>query len=216
MPRKPDLSIIGKTFGDLEVLEYTDKRNSYNRGLYRCRCKLCGGERLATRANLIRGGVKNCGCKNHDPKYNLVGQTFGHCKVISTTIVNNKLHYVCECLLCGNTFSAMPYKLKSGNTQSCGCLQRQAVKSLYVADTAPCKLTESQKPRITNTSGTTGVWYDRSRGAWVAEIMFRGKKYFLGRRVIKEDAIKLRKQAEKQIFGEFLDWYEDFKNGKSD
>lgn len=211
MPRKPDLSIIGKTFGDLEVLEYTDKRNSYNRGLYRCRCKLCGGERLATKANLIRGEIKNCGCKKHEPLDNLVGQTFGSCKVVSTTVINNKLHYICKCLLCGKTFATLPQSLKTGKTKSCGCLQRQAVKDLYIADTAPHKLAESKHPRSTNTSGVTGVWYDKSRGAWVAEIMFQKKKYFLGRRVKKEDAIKLRKRAEKEIFGQFLEWYEEFK-----
>ena len=67
MPRKPDLSIIGQTYNSLTVLSYTDQRNSYGRGLYLCRCLLCGGERLATRANLLRGEIKDCGCSRHLP-----------------------------------------------------------------------------------------------------------------------------------------------------
>ena len=60
MARKPDLSLIGQTYNSLMVVRYTDHRNSYGRGLYLCKCLLCGGERLATRANLLRGEIKDC------------------------------------------------------------------------------------------------------------------------------------------------------------
>ena len=40
-----------------------------------------------------------------------------------------------------------------------------------------------------------------------AEIMFKKKKYYLGRYSEKETAIKARKRAEEELFGNFLEWY---------
>lgn len=99
----------------------------------------------------------------------------------------------------------------NGKVQSCGCLKTEKIKELYIDGTAPCKL-DGSKIRLTNTSGATGVWYDKSREKWCAEIMFKKKKYFLGRYENKNDAIAVRKLAENQIFGEFLEWYKEFLN----
>ena len=51
----------------------------------------------------------------------------------------------------------------------------------------------------TNTSGVTGVTWDKLRNKWIAHI--KGKN--LGRFNTKEEAIKVRKQAEIEYFGEF-------------
>jgi len=47
-----------------------------------------------------------------------------------------------------------------------------------------------------NTSGVTGVWFDKIREKWVAEIMVDGKKVYLGRFINKIYAIKARGEAE--------------------
>lgn len=210
MPRKPDLSIVGKTYNDLKVMEYTGIKNSYNRGLYRCKCLLCDGEALATKANLLRGEIKNCGCTRHNPrKNNLIGKTFGRLYVKETTTVNNRLRYVCVCD-CGNVISVRPQDLLKGNTRSCGQHNKgdtAALKKLFTDGTAPCKINNPKKLRSNNSSGFAGVWYDKSRGSWCAEIMFKCKKYHLGRFANKEQAIKARQEAEARIFGDFLDWY---------
>lgn len=54
-----------------------------------------------------------------------------------------------------------------------------------------------------NTSGVTGIWFDKSRNKWAAELMLNRKKKYLGRFVNKEDAIKARKEAEIKYFGDF-------------
>ena len=54
-----------------------------------------------------------------------------------------------------------------------------------------------------NTSGVTGIWFDKSRNKWSAELMLNRKKKYLGRFANKEDAIKARKEAEIKYFGEF-------------
>lgn len=54
-----------------------------------------------------------------------------------------------------------------------------------------------------NTSGVVGVNRDRPRGKWMARIKIRGRTLNLGRFDHIEDAIKARKEAEIQHFGEF-------------
>lgn len=51
-----------------------------------------------------------------------------------------------------------------------------------------------------NTSGTTGVYYSKSRKRWIAEIRIDRKRKHLGRHVNKEDAIKARKEADIKYF----------------
>ena len=50
---------------------------------------------------------------------------------------------------------------------------------------------------------------------WTAEIMFKRKNYRLGRYEKKEDAIATRKIAEQEIFGNFLEWYEQNKQNEN-
>lgn len=214
MSRKPDTTIIGKTFNNLKVLELTDQRSSQNRVLYKCQCLLCGNERLVPRAELVRGDVKDCGCSRHSPKVSLVGQLFGSLYVEDTVVVNRKLKYRCRCNLCGRETIVSPQDLKRGKSKTCGNHNKgetACLKKTFVAGTAPCKLIDTEKTRSTNTSGVTGVYYDKRRDKWVAEIMFKKEKYFLGRFDDKQEAIDARKKAEEQIFGAFLAWYEDYK-----
>ena len=62
-------------------------------------------------------------------------------------------------------------------------------------------------PTKANTSGTTGVGWDKSVRTWKAHITFKGHRYYLGSSVDKEYAVALRKEAEKRIHGSFLEWY---------
>lgn len=208
MPRKPDLSLIGETYNNLKVDALTDDRNSYGRRLYSCTCLLCGKKRLATKQNLQKGEIKDCG--NHHEYKDIAGQRFGklvaiHITDLKSTTKNRCRIWHCACD-CGRECDVLSSDLISGNVQSCGCLQPERVRELYIDGTAPCKL-DGSKIRTTNTSGVTGVYYDKSRGKWSAEIMFKGKKYYLGRYEDKADAIKARKTAEREIFGVFLEWY---------
>lgn len=192
----------------LTVISMTDQRNGYGRLLYRCHCD-CGGERLATRANLERGEITNCGCLSHRVRRDLTGLRFGRLLVLdvdSPPDGRRRSTYTWRCRCdCGKIVSVSVNSLTRGNARSCGCLQRDAVKSLYVDGTAPCKLTESRLPRSNNTSGITGVWWDSSRKKWSAEIMLRGKKYYLGRFGSKEDATAARKAAEEKYFAPIID-----------
>lgn len=55
----------------------------------------------------------------------------------------------------------------------------------------------------TNTSGVTGVFYDKEREKWVASITYDHKRKLLGRFTSKDDAIKARLDKEAELFKEF-------------
>lgn len=207
MPRKP-ADLTGQRYGMLTVVSLTDQRNGYGRLLYRCRCD-CGGERLATRANLERGEITSCGCLSHRARKDLTGKRFGRLLVLAVESPpdgRRRSTYTWRCRCdCGKIVSVSGNSLTQGGTRSCGCLQRDAVKSMFVDGTAPCKLVESRHPRSSNTSGITGVWWDSRRQKWSAEIVLRGKKHYLGRFDSRADAASARKSAEEKYFAPILD-----------
>ena len=58
-------------------------------------------------------------------KENLIGKKFGRLRVIGDGTHENWIHKW-ECLCdCGNKVYVSTSKLKSGHTQSCGCLQKE-------------------------------------------------------------------------------------------
>lgn len=206
MARKPDLSLVGKTYNNLKVDKLTDKYNSYNRRLYECTCLLCGRKRLATKQNLQKNEIKDCG--NHHNYIDISGRRFE--RLVADHVTENKggrkrrckiWHCICDC---GEECDVYYDDLVSGKVRSCGCLHKDKIQELYVDGTAPCKL-DGSKIRNTNTSGVTGVWFDKTRKKWCAEIMFKKKKYYLGRYDKKEDAVSARKKAEQRIYGTFLE-----------
>ena len=54
-----------------------------------------------------------------------------------------------------------------------------------------------------NTSGHTGVAWDKSKRKWGAKIQIGGKTKYLGRYTDIENAIKARTEAEEKYFGEY-------------
>lgn len=55
-----------------------------------------------------------------------------------------------------------------------------------------------------NTSGSKGVWFDKSRSKWTAEIKYNNKKIYIGRYEYKDIAIFSRLYAEKVLFKEYM------------
>ena len=54
-----------------------------------------------------------------------------------------------------------------------------------------------------NTYGTTGVYWNKRKNKWTAGITFQKKKYYLGDYDRLEDAVKARKEAEEEYYGEY-------------
>lgn len=69
-----------------------------------------------------------------------------------------------------------------------------------------CNRSENARNRglySTNTSGVTGVFYDKEREKWVASITYNHKRKLLGRFASKDDAIRARLDKEAELFKEF-------------
>lgn len=69
-----------------------------------------------------------------------------------------------------------------------------------------CERTENDRNRglyATNTSGITGIHYDKKRSKWVASITYNCKRLFIGRFDYKEEAVKARLTKEVELFKDF-------------
>lgn len=69
-----------------------------------------------------------------------------------------------------------------------------------------CNSSENDRNRSrysTNTSGVTGVFFDKRRRKWVANITYNNKRLHLGRYASKEDAVRARLSKEVELFREF-------------
>jgi len=205
-PGKKDLT--GQRFGMLICLEPTDQRGNGGGVMWRCRCD-CGKECLADSAQLLRGYKKSCGCLSRPPVENLVGKRFGMLTVLEYAGKENRVHlWRCRCD-CGRETVVRHGYLVSGHTKSCGCLRKeQMVENLCLADGTSAAILEATKNRLiaSNTSGYNGVYRNRKREKWTAQITFKGKTYYLGSYDKIEDAVKARLRGE-EMYDDFLQWY---------
>ena len=129
----PKEDLTGRTFGQLTVLGIDTTYKG--RGIYwKCLCK-CGTVKSYKRNILIGGKVISCGCMNHSQTsesrfIDLSCQHFGRLTAIKVdhkeydSKGNSKYYWFCLCD-CGNTIVVQTSVLKSGHTQSCGCLQSE-------------------------------------------------------------------------------------------
>ena len=61
----------------------------------------------------------------------------------------------------------------------------------------------NRKIQNNNTSGVTGVWYDKKSNKWVAEIQAYGQKYRLGKYETIEEAQEVRVEVENIMHGDY-------------
>ena len=69
-----------------------------------------------------------------------------------------------------------------------------------------CRRAENDRNRgiyATNTSGVTGVYFDKQRNKWVASISYDKKRTLIGRFASKEEAVRARLEKEAELFKEF-------------
>lgn len=207
--------LTGQRFGKLVVLSPTQKRMDSGSIVWRCQCE-CGNTAEVSARRLVRGKARSCGCLSNPPPRDYVGKVFGRLTVIGYAGKTRKItersavtvtYWKCRCS-CGKEVIVGQQELQNGDTQSCGCLLKDHLRERLklVDDTSVTILEHTQHLRSHNTSGCTGVAYDKQAGKWVAYINFKKKRYWLGRYADKKDAIKARKAAE-TIHEDFLEWY---------
>lgn len=215
--------LTGRRFGRLIVIEKTEERRK-QRVVWLCQCD-CGNMARITSSNLKSGKTTSCGCaRRHTNRMDITGQRFGRLVAVFPTDKHSYHSVIWHCRCdCGGEADVSAINLRRKQTQSCGCLASEngkqvvqfalsARQSDYIDGTDVKQLLRPLQSN--NTSGITGVSYDKSVGLWKAYIQFKGVKYRLGGRMNKEDAVALRKEAEKQTHEKFLEWYKSITKDK--
>ena len=123
------IDLTGQRFGRLVALERVENAKD-GKVQWKCKCD-CGNEVIVKTNNLRSGNTKSCGCYAKDrisetQSYNLIGQQFYYLTVIERIGPNSgrKIIWRCKCK-CGNETRVVTSDLVSGNTKSCGCLQKE-------------------------------------------------------------------------------------------
>ena len=123
------IDLTGEKFGRLTVLNKSFKRG--NNWYWHCICE-CGNEKDIDGRNLRGGHSNSCGClsaeltaeRQKKPTINLIGETFEYLTVIDRAGSDNRgeAKWLCQCE-CGNTVIVLGSNLRTGHTQSCGCMR---------------------------------------------------------------------------------------------
>lgn len=125
------LNLIGKRFGNLEVLERAEN-NKRGNTQWLCKCD-CGKVVVVDGYGLAHGRNTTCGCAinkkgkiSHNRK-DIVGERYGRLVVTKLAEKRGKqgnLFYECQCD-CGRTAIVGRTNLVSHHTESCGCLAKE-------------------------------------------------------------------------------------------
>lgn len=205
----------GQRFGKLEVINAYRQTNDRGRRAIYAICKCDCGNTCEVRYDCLKSGNNtSCGCKQATTQFkslNLKGKTNKYgCVALEDIGTNtNRLHiWRCKCH-CGKEYiieAARFYRV-----MSCGCDKntekaRAKVNLSYEKGTSVYSILPGKICK-NNTSGVRGVHWDSRKGRWRAQIKFQGKLYYLGSYVEKNNAISARKDAEKHLFGDFLQWF---------
>lgn len=121
--------LTGQKFGKLTAVRPTDQRKGGS-VVWECVCD-CGKTVFASAQNLKNGHIQSCGCLRKDLAADLTGGKFGKLTAIRPTDQRKCGSIVWECICdCGKTTFVSAQKLKTGHTQSCGCLRKDLDKDL--------------------------------------------------------------------------------------
>lgn len=193
-------------------------------GKWKCECE-CGNIVNVRTSSLTSGNTQSCGCLNREnirqKKRNFVdytGKTYGTVKVLKYVRSGKRgTEWLCHCNKCGKDKIIVATDLK--NLKTCGCGESEnRLRNLenYRKITRNSKTNKGNllrdKPNANNkTTGIRGICYIKSTGYYVAYIRYRGKSYTLKKSRTIDECIRARKEAEKQIRSNFLEWYEEQK-----
>ena len=117
-------SLIGEKIGKLFVIKFLEYKNNHK--YYLCKCD-CGNTHIASDTGLISGQTKCCSyCRENNFK-DITGNKYGSLTVIKRVddyVFNGgKIsQWLCKCD-CGKETIVRGDYLRSGHTQSCGCLR---------------------------------------------------------------------------------------------
>lgn len=142
MSKKKDLT--GKKFGRLTVINQNIELSKEKRAvIWNCICD-CGKYKSIRSNGLLSGKTQSCGCLRNERvretlKRDLKGQKFEKLFVLEevpidiNSIKTKRVRWLCQCD-CGNKIIIDSNNLKSGNTKSCGCYNKQKIRETKMND----------------------------------------------------------------------------------
>lgn len=155
----------------------------------------------------------------------LTGKSFNRLTVLGLgeRNSNGQLQWKCKCA-CGNIILATTTYLKTGHTKSCGCYNKESSsnrlkskkfisaketyrKDKFLKDGTSLALIDSKKLRKNNSTGVTGVCWDKKLQKYRARINVCGKNISLGCFYTLEEAKKARSLAEEKYFEPIIEKY---------
>lgn len=138
--------IINQKFGKLTVVSYKGVRyTGRNRDhMYKCICDCGTTDIITTRSILMKGDKTSCGCAYKDSGKSRIedwtGRKVGRWTVLkqaptrySASGKTRSIMWTCQCE-CGTIKDVGARALKTGMSQSCGCLQKERVAEALTDD----------------------------------------------------------------------------------
>lgn len=220
--------IKGMVFNNVVVLELCERKNKQT--LWKCQCH-CGNIFIASASNFKSGISKSCGCKSggkgrtKNSKTNIwvleefvaIGKTFkGDEFIIDFDDYDVAKEYCWRVDKLG--YVVANSKNFTNKTIKIHRLVTNADKNQIIDHSNQIKTdnrksnlrvaTKSQnnsniKRKSNNTSGYTGVKYEKRSGKWKAQISINNKRIHLGTFDCVEDAVVARRSAEVKYHAEF-------------
>ena len=193
--------IIGKQIGMLSVIKEVEPHitpNGTKQRMVLCRCS-CGNEKCINAYSITSGETTSCGCyqKSIAGKYrfvDLTGQTINGIYVesrVEDDIVSRK-EWNCICF-CSNRFTANGYKLRTGVTRSCGCIEHE-LKSRSKQTITPGMVFDDYEVESLDHVNKHGVYY------WLCRCTICNDRRVFAKTKLKKDVpLKCNKHIQKEI-----------------
>lgn len=200
--------LTGRQFGELTAIRRVENDKG-NKVCWLCRCS-CGKELVVQALRLKSGHTRSCGCKRYGSAYNkrdLTGQQFGRLTVLYRLVGKTRYQkaiWHCRCD-CGNEVDVYSGSLVRGQTQSCGCWNREQSAKMhdhmhYQDDTCVERLERALADHEERKSkaGFRGLFFTKY-GTYRVMITFQKVHYTLGYYKTFGEAVQARLDAEESL-----------------
>ena len=216
----------GSSYGVITLMSVAEEPSSNKVKKWNCKCKKCNKLFQYTGSQVLK--YQTVGCPDCREKIkteqriikanSYSDMVFNNLKVIVFDHFDKKNMPVvqCQCLKCGAIVKISLYKILSGESKQCfNCskknlkIGKEIISKAFVDNTSIIAIDGRRKTNKNSTTKVTGVSYYDKYGKYREYINFQRKQYYLGLYEKIDDALKARKSAEENIYGNFLKWYQD-------
>lgn len=209
---------IGDIYHGSQILDVFKTSEGQTR--YTFKCGDCGDRAKRVHSDFIKRPVcskclKKKNAEERDKKIaeRVIGKEVNGIKILRLSERKKSVLYVdAICPVCGKEFTTKLSGIEQGIKSCKNCTMGNLQEGHTIIDEASVEGTNilSIKPdRAVNKNSTTGYKgvNQYKSGKYRAYIVFKRKQYHLGTFDTLQQAVEARRNAEKKIFGNFIEWY---------